>query len=83
MVLTADATKAPHELGALLALVGDDLQRGPEGLVVVGEPLQQRLALHQLQLHAALKHGHRGSITVALIMAYCNDSTRGGSIVSR
>jgi hypothetical protein len=54
VVRTADAAKASHELAALLALVGDDLERGTERLVVVREPLQQWLTLHQLQLYATL-----------------------------
>lgn len=53
-ILTSDAAEAPDELAALLALVRDDLERRPEVLVVVRQPLQQRLALHQLQLHTVL-----------------------------
>ena len=62
MILTANPTEAAYKLAALLTLVGDDLEGGSEGLVVVGEPLQQRLAFNQLQLHARL--GERASTII-------------------
>lgn len=54
-MVTSDAAKAAHKLAALLTLVRDDLEGGAEGLVVVSEPLQQRLTLDQLELHAGLQ----------------------------
>lgn len=54
-VLTSDATEPSDELRSLLALVGDDLEGGAESLVVIGQPLQERLAFDQLQFYAALE----------------------------
>ena len=53
-MLTTNAAESSDKLRSLLRLVGDDLKRCSETLVVVGEPLQQRNALHQLQLNARL-----------------------------
>jgi hypothetical protein len=52
--LTSDAAEASHELAALLRLVGDDLQGGAKGFVVVGEPLEQCLRLYEFHLDPAL-----------------------------
>lgn len=54
LILTSDSTEASDKLWALLGLVGDDLQRGTEALVVVRQPLKQRLVLHKFQLYPAL-----------------------------
>lgn len=45
---STNATKAAAELRAFLGAVRDELQRGAEGLVVVGQPLHQSHALHNL-----------------------------------
>mmetsp|Transcript_34697 Transcript_34697/g.87798 ORF Transcript_34697/g.87798 Transcript_34697/m.87798 type:complete len:227 (+) Transcript_34697:109-789(+) len=50
----AHATEAAAELAALLALVGDELERAAKLLVVVGQPLQQRQLLLHLQVGARL-----------------------------
>lgn len=54
LILTSDSTEASDKLWALLGLVGDDLQRGTEALVVVRQPLKQWLVLHKFQLYPAL-----------------------------
>lgn len=60
LILTSDSTEASDKLWALLGLVGDDLQRGTEALVVVCQPLKQRLVLHKFQLYPALSKAIAG-----------------------
>ena len=55
ILATSNSAEASNKLSAFLRLVGDNLQRCSETLVVVGKPFQQRNALHQFQLHASLK----------------------------
>lgn len=45
---TADTTEALDELRALLRAVGDELEVRAELLVLIGEPLEQRLGLNDL-----------------------------------
>jgi hypothetical protein len=52
---TSDATESSDKLRALLRLVRDDFQGGTKILVVVRQPLEQRLALDQLQLDSRLQ----------------------------
>lgn len=53
-LVTSDATESSDELRTFLRLVRDDFQGGTKTLVVVCQPLQQRLALDQLQLVSSL-----------------------------
>lgn len=54
LILTTNATESSHKLATLLRFVGDDLQGGTEALVVVGQPFEQWLRLHQLHFDSAL-----------------------------
>lgn len=62
--------------------VGDELQRGSEVLVVVGNPLHQRLPVGYLQLNASLRVVEMGLVVLLPTSKSQRDmqEKKGGSI---